>query len=151
MTESFDLEKGEFTITTERERLDVDAIHAYLTRAYWSEGVPRETVARAIANSICFGVFCGSEQIGLARVVTDSATYAYLCDVYILEEYRGKGLGTWLMECVMSHGSLQGLRRFSLATRDAHGLYRKFGFRELAKPQSQMEIHRPDVYKGSQE
>lgn len=147
MTESFDLEKGEFTITTERERLDVDAIHAYLTRAYWSEGVPRETVARAIANSVCFGVFRGSEQIGLARVVTDSATYAYLCDVYILEEYRGKGLGTWLMECVMGHASIQGLRRFSPATRDAHGLYRKFGFRELAKPQSQMEIHRPEIYK----
>jgi GNAT superfamily N-acetyltransferase len=103
-------------------------------------------VEKAMANSICFGLFHGDDQIGLARVVTDRATYAYLCDVYVLEEFRGKGLGVWLMECVMGHPDLQGLRRFSLATRDAHGLYEKFGFAELKKPQSQMEIVHHDIY-----
>jgi ribosomal protein S18 acetylase RimI-like enzyme len=139
-------QNDDFTVVTDPSKLDVAAIHAYLSRAYWSEGIPRRIVERAIANSMCFGLFKGKEQIGLARVVTDRATYAYLCDVYVLEEFRGKGLGVWLMECVMSHPDLQGLRRFSLATRDAHGLYRKFGFDELRKPQSQMEIVHHDIY-----
>ena len=95
---------------------------------------------------MCFGLFHGENQIGLARVVTDRATFAYLCDVYVLEEFRGKWLGVWLMECVMSHPDLQGLRRFSLATRDAHGLYEKFGFAELKKPESRMEIVHHDIY-----
>ena len=103
---------------------------------------------RAVANSLCFAVLHGKAQIGFARVVTDSATFAYLCDVYILEEHRGKGLGKWLMECVMGHPGLQGLRRFSLATRDAHGLYRQFGFRELGNPDISMEILRPDIYRS---
>jgi GNAT superfamily N-acetyltransferase len=140
-------DKDGFTITTDPAKLDATAIHAYLSRSYWSEGISRAIVEKAIANSICFGLFHGAEQIGFARVVTDCATYAYLCDVYVLEEFRGKGLGVWLMECVMSHPELQGLRRFSLATRDAHGLYRKFGFDALKKPQSQMEIVNHDVYK----
>ena len=138
--------KDDFTVVTDPSKLDVAAIHGYLSRAYWSEGIPRHTVEKAIANSLCFGLFRGEQQVGLARVVTDRATYAYLCDVYVLEEFRGKGLGAWLMECVMSHPDLQGLRRFSLATRDAHGLYKKFGFAELKKPQSQMEIVRHDLY-----
>ena len=138
--------KHDFTVETDPSKLDVVAIHAYLSRAYWSEGIPRDVVEKAIANSLCFGLFRGEDQIGLARVVTDRATYGYLCDVYVLEEFRGKGLGVWLMECVMGHPDLQGLRRFSLATRDAHGLYKKFGFAELKKPQSQMEILRDDVY-----
>jgi GNAT superfamily N-acetyltransferase len=96
---------------------------------------------------LCFGLFHGKDQVGLARIVTDSATYAYLCDVYVLEDHRGKGLGKWLMERVMAHPALQGLRRFTLATRDAHGLYRQFGFRELSKPESIMEILRPDIYR----
>ncbi len=142
-------EKNGVTVTTDPSKLDVAAIHVYLSRAYWSEGIPRKIVERAIANSLCFGLFSGTKQIGLARVVTDRATYAYLCDVYVLEEFRGKGLGVWLMECVMKHPDLQRLRRFSLATRDAHGLYRKFGFAELTKPQSQMEITKPDIYLAS--
>ena len=136
-----------YLISTDPAQLDLDAIHAYLVRAYWCEGIPRETMERAIANSLCFALFHGKAQIGFARVITDSATYAYLCDVYVLEHYRGKGLGKWLMECVMGHPALQGLRRFSLATRDAHGLYRQFGFRELSKPESMMEILRPDIYR----
>ena len=138
--------KDDFTVETDPSKLDVTAIHAYLSRAYWSEGIPRDVVEKAIANSLCFGLVRGKDQIGLARVVTDRTTYAYLCDVYVLEEFRGNGLGVWLMECVMGHPDLQGLRRFSLATRDAHGLYKKFGFAELKKPQSQMEILRDDVY-----
>jgi GNAT superfamily N-acetyltransferase len=144
-------EKQGFTISTNPSKLDVEAIHGYLSRAYWSEGIPRHIVQKSLSNSLCFGLFDGRNQIGLARVVTDSATYAYLCDVYVLEEYRGKGLGIWLMECVMSHPDLKGLRRFSLATRDAHGLYRKFGFAELEKPQSQMEIKKPNIYADSKQ
>jgi GNAT superfamily N-acetyltransferase len=139
--------REEYQISTDRAQFDLDAIHAYLARAYWCEGIPRETMERAIANSLCFALFHGKTQVGFARVVTDSATYAYLCDVYVLEDYRGKGLGKWLMECVMAHLALQGLRRFSLATRDAHGLYRQFGFRELSKPESMMEILHPDIYR----
>ena len=138
--------KDDYTVVSDPAKLDIAAIHRYLSRAYWSEGIPRDIVEKAIANSLCFGLFHGSAQIGFARVVTDRATYAYLCDVYVLDECRGKGLGVWLMECVMSHPDLQRLRRFSLATRDAHGLYEKFGFAELNKPQSQMEILRNDIY-----
>jgi GNAT superfamily N-acetyltransferase len=140
-------EREGYLISTDPAQFDLDAIHAYLVRAYWCEGIPRETMERAIANSLCFALLRGTAQIGFARVITDSATYAYLCDVYVLEEYRDKGLGKWLMECVMGHPALQGLRRFSLATRDAHGLYRQFGFRELSKPESMMEILRPDIYR----
>ncbi len=126
--------------------MDVDAIHAYLTRSYWSKGVPREIVERAIQNSLCFGVFDGPKQIGFARVITDRATYGYLADVYILEEYRGKGLAVRLMEEIRAHPDLQGLRRFALATRDAHGLYRKFGFTELNDPSIHMEIFHRNIY-----
>ena len=142
--------KDDFTVVTDPSKLDVVAIHRYLTRAYWSEGIPQHIVEKALANSLCFGLFQGTQQIGLARVVTDRATYAYLCDVYVLEEFRGKGLGVWLVECVTSHPDLQGLRRFSLATRDAHGLYEKFGFAALKKPQSLMEIVHHDIYLRSQ-
>ena len=139
-------EKQSFSISTDPSKLDVDAIHKYLSQCYWAEGIPREIVEKSLKNSLCFGLFREGDQIGLARVVTDCATYAYLCDVYVLEEFRGKGLGVWLMECVMSHPDLKGLRRFSLATRDAHGLYKKFGFAELEKPQSRMEINRQNIY-----
>jgi len=139
-------ERGEYLISTDPAQFDLHAIHAYLHRAYWSQGIPRKTVERAVANSLCFAVLHGKAQVGFARVVTDSATFAYLCDVYILEDHRGKALGKWLMECVTGHPALQGLRRFSLATRDAHGLYRQFGFRELSNPDVMMEILRPDIY-----
>ena len=141
-----DLTRGDYSISTDSARMDVDAIHAYLTQSYWAQGVPRAIVERSLAGSIVFGLFHGDAQVGLARVVTDRATFAYLCDVYILETHRGRGLGSWLMEVVMAHPDLQGLRRFSLVTRDAHSLYRKFGFEAVAKPDGHMEIVRPGLY-----
>lgn len=137
-----------YQISSDSQRLDVAAIHAYLTRSYWSPGIPMATVERAIANSLCFGLFHGPTQIGFARVVTDRATFAYLADVYVLEPHRGKGLSKWLMETVVSHPDMQGLRRFMLGTRDAHGLYRQFGFGELANPARMMEILKSDVYQS---
>lgn len=137
---------GQFWITTDNEKLDVDAIHAYLTRSFWAEGIPKATVATAVANSLCFGLFDGAAQIGLARVVTDRATYAYLCDVYVLETHRGHGLGKWLIETVMAHPDLQGLRRFQLVTRDAHGLYSRHGFAAPAHPERHMEIFKHGMY-----
>lgn len=133
-------------ISTDPSRLDIDAIHAYLARSYWAPGIPRELVARSVANSLCFGLYDGGAQVGFARVVTDKATYAYLCDVYVLESHQGKGLGKRLMEAVMAHPDLQGLRRFTLATRDAHGLYRRYGFAPPANPAGHMEIRVPDIY-----
>jgi len=140
--------RGAYTITSDRQRLDVDAIHAFLSQSYWSPGIPVAIVERAIANSICFGLFHGNQQVGFARVVTDRATFAYLADVYVLDAHRGQGLSKWLMEVIMRHEELQGLRRFMLATRDAHGLYRQFGFVPLANPAVMMEIVRPDVYRA---
>ena len=137
-----------FRITTDVASMDLDAIHAYLTRSYWSEGISKELVARAMAGSLCFGLLDAGRQIGFARVITDRATYAYLCDVYILEEYQGRGLGTRMMREVMSHPELQGLRRFGLVTRDAHGLYEKLGFAPLADPVGHMEIARPGMDLG---
>lgn len=136
-----------FTVSTDPARLDVGAVHAFLTTSYWAEGIPRETVERSLRNSLCFGLYEGDRQMGLARVITDGTTFAYLCDVYVLPELRGQGLGTWLMECVMAHPDLQGLRRFSLVTRDAHELYRPLGFQELRSPENHMEIVRPGIYK----
>lgn len=136
-----------YEISTDPSRLQLDAIHAYLTRSYWSPGIPKEVVARAIANSMCFGLYLGATQplrgdtqAGFARVVTDKASFAYLADVYVLEEHRRQGLSKRLVEAVLSHPELQGMRRFLLATRDAHGLYAQFGFKAPAKPQNFMEI-----------
>ena len=137
-----------YTVTTDPARFDIEAIHAYLTRSYWSTGIPRSTVERAIANSLCFGLLHGSTQVGFARVITDKATFGYLADVYVLEEHRGRGLARQLMHAVMEHPDLQGLRRFMLATRDAHGLYRQFGFEEVTAPEHLMTIHKPDLYQG---
>jgi GNAT superfamily N-acetyltransferase len=142
-----DITQAHYRITTDAKRLDIDAIHAYLSRSFWAEGIPRDTVARAIAHSLCFGLFDGDTQVGFARVVTDRATYAYLCDVYVLESHRGQGLGKWLMETVMAHPDLQGLRRFQLVTLDAHGLYRRHGFDTPLQPERQMEIFRHGMYK----
>jgi ribosomal protein S18 acetylase RimI-like enzyme len=136
-----------FTISTDPARLDVDAVHAFLTTAYWCEGIPRQTVARSLAGSLNFGLYQADRQIGLARVITDFTTFAYLCDVYVLPKFRGRGLGHWLMEHVMAHPDLQGLRRFSLVTRDAHELYRAFGFTEVKSPERHMEIVRPGLYR----
>jgi GNAT superfamily N-acetyltransferase len=144
---SFERRRDSFTLSTDSSRLDVDAIHAFLATSYWAEGIPREILERALRNSLCFGLYEGMLQIGLARVITDAATYTYVCDVYVLPEWRGRGLGTWMMEHVMAHPDLQGLRRFSLVTRDAHELYRPFGFTEIASPGRHMEIVRPGIYK----
>ncbi|HEY7547011.1 MAG TPA: GNAT family N-acetyltransferase [Blastocatellia bacterium] len=136
-----------FTISTDKERIDIATVHAYLTQSYWAEGIPAEIVRRSIEHSLAFGIYHGERQVGFARVITDRATYAYIGDVFVLEEFQGRGLGKWLMEVIISHADLQGLRRWSLATRDAHGLYRQFGFANLRRPENHMEIHNPDVYK----
>src|ERR1700744_586138 len=133
-------------ISTDPSRLQLGAIHAYLTRSYWSPGIPEDVVARAIANSLCFGLYLGDAQVGFARVVTDKASFAYLADVYVLEEHRGQGLSKRLVETIQAHPDLQGLRRFMLATRDAHGLYAQFGFGPLGGPDRMMEIRRTDPY-----
>jgi GNAT superfamily N-acetyltransferase len=137
---------AEIEITTERSRMDADAIRAFLTRSYWAEGIPRSIVATAIENSLCCGAFDGARQIGFVRVVTDYATFAYVADVYVLEEYRGRGISKMLMTAVRAHAGLQGLRRWHLATRDAHGLYRQFGFTALADPNRHMELVNSEVY-----
>jgi GNAT superfamily N-acetyltransferase len=139
-------ERPPYVISTDPARLDVDTIWAWLRASYWSPGIPRETVERAIRHSIPFGLFERSRQLGFARVVTDRATFAYVADVYVDPAARGQGLGIWLMEVIAAHPELQGLRRWLLATRDAHSLYTKSGFRPLARPEIFMEIHRPDVY-----
>ena len=136
-----------FTVSTDPALLDVHAVHAFLTTSYWAEGIPRETVERALRNSLCFGLYEGRRQVGLARVITDGATFAYLCDVYVLEEHRGRGLAKWLMEVVVGHPDLQGLRRWSLVTRDAEGLYAQYGFTPLASPDRWMERWDPGVYR----
>jgi N-acetylglutamate synthase-like GNAT family acetyltransferase len=127
--------------------MDIDLIHSFLTRSYWAEGISKEIVSRSIEGALCFGVFENEKQIGFARMITDKATFAYLADVFILEEYRGLGLSIWLMEVIMSYPDLQGLRRLMLATRDAHELYKKFGFTSLNNVDRWMHIHYPDVYK----
>ena len=131
--------RGEYLISTDRSLLDPQVIHGYLSTSYWAAGVPEEVVGRSIENSLNFGVFRGEEQVGFARVVTDHATFSYLADVFVLEAHRGQGLGKWLVEVVLSHPDLQGLRRWMLATRDAHDLYRRYAFTELARPAIFME------------
>jgi len=145
--ESAEYRRGEFFITTDRTRLDLDLIHAFLTNCYWAKGIPRETVERSIEHALCFGIYDGSgAQVGFARVITDFATIAYLGDVFVLESHRGRGLGKWMMESIMQHPAVQGLRRWILLTRDAHGLYQQFGFTPLKAADRYMELHRPDVY-----
>lgn len=135
-----------YEITSDLSRLDVDATHAFLANSYWSPGIPRAVVERAMANSLCFGILCDGKQIGFARMVTDRATFAYLADVYVLEAYRGRGLAKRLVGELMQHPDLQGLRRMLLATRDAHGLYAQYGFKPLAAPDRMMEILKPNAY-----
>lgn len=139
---------ADYEISTDPQRLDINVIHTFLAEdSYWSQGVPRATVERAIANSLCFGVYHANAQIGFARIVTDKSTFALLADVFVLEAHRGKGLSKWLMRCIVEHDELQGLRRFLLLTSDAHGLYGQFGFKEIGSPQRFMEVLRPDIYR----
>jgi catechol 2,3-dioxygenase-like lactoylglutathione lyase family enzyme len=136
--------RGGLVVSTDPALLDLGMIHDFLSnRSYWAAGRPLEVVRRSLDSSLCFGLYEGSRQIGLARVVTDGATFAWLCDVFVLEPYRGRGLAKWLVECVMGHPDLQGLRRFLLATQDAHGLYERFGFAPLAEPARFLEVFRP--------
>ena len=136
-------QKGEFLISTDKLRLDLEVIHDFLAnQSYWAQGRDLEVIERGIENSLNFGVYQGDRQIGFARVVTDYATFAWLADVFVLEEYRGQGLGKWLIAIILSHPRLQGFRRWALATKDAHELYRNFGFDELRRPERWME--RPD-------
>ena len=139
-------QQGEFTIGNERAALDVALIHQFLHGSYWAKGIPREIVERSLENSLCFGVFHQDRQVGFGRVVTDRATFAYLADVFVIETHRGRGLGKWLVACVLEHPELQGLRRWLLATADAHALYRQFGFMPLSKPDRMMEKLDPEIY-----
>ncbi|HLO54119.1 MAG TPA: GNAT family N-acetyltransferase [Saprospiraceae bacterium] len=140
--------KDAFCISTEKTKLDVDAIHEFLsTKAYWCLNIPKEKVLTSIQHSLCFGVYEDKKQIGFARIITDYSTIAYLGDVYILDEYRGKGLSKWLISTIMDYPSLQGLRRWILLTGDAHELYRKYEWTDIADPSKWMELHNKDVYK----
>jgi GNAT superfamily N-acetyltransferase len=135
--------RDEFEISDDRSRLDITLIHEYLsTESYWAIGRDVDTVERSIKNSLSFGVYKDGKQVGFARVLTDYATFAWVADVFVLEEHRGRGLSKWLMEIILAHPDLQGFRRWVLATKDAHELYRKFGFKELKRPERWME--RPD-------
>ena len=138
---------GRYILSDDPGRLDIEAVHGYLRRSYWAQAIPLAVVERAVAASLCLGVYEPSGgQVGFARLVSDYATFCYVCDVYVLEEHRGRGLSKALMATAMTHPRLQGLRRWHLVTRDAHGLYERFGFRPLAHQERHMEISDPEVY-----
>jgi len=138
---------SDITLSLDPARLDITAIHAFLTGTYWSPGIPVDVVARAVAGSVCVGAFDGAAQIGFARLVTDRATFAYLADVYVLEPYRGAGLARRMLDALFAEVNVNQLRRMMLATRDAHALYAQYGFTPLGAPERFMELHRPDVYR----
>ena len=135
-----------YRISDDPELIDIEVVHEFLVRSYWGRGIPRETVARGIAHSLPLSVFLDERQVGFARVVTDRATFAYLADVFVVEDQRGRGLAAWLVATALAHPELQGLRRWLLVTRDAHGLYRKAGFSALADPSMFLTRHDPDIY-----
>jgi GNAT superfamily N-acetyltransferase len=137
---------GTFTVTCDPSKMDLAVVAEFLASSYWAKGIPMATVERSLARSLCFALLDGDRQVGFARVISDHATIAYLGDVFVLPEYRGRGLSKWLMECIIGHPELQGLRRWMLATRDAHGLYEKFGFTPLKRPEIFMERHNPSAY-----
>lgn len=146
MNTILEVANGEYRISTNPASLDPGAIQTYFSHSYWAQDISLETVQRALHNSLCFGLYHRDAQVGLARVISDYATFAYLCDVYVLEAHRGKGIGKWLIGSVMMHPQLQNLRRFSLATRDAHDFYRQFGFQPLGRPERVMEIRNDSAY-----
>lgn len=168
-TEIVEYRRGGFLISTDPARLDLDVIYNFLTNCYWAKGIPRPLVARSIEHSLCFGIYdytvetshvsqkwrdtghpgACTPQVGFARVISDFATVAYLGDVFVLESHRGRGLGKWMMECIMQHPAVQSLRRWILLTRDAHELYARVGFTALRAPERYMELHRPDVYQDT--
>ncbi|UTV30543.1 GNAT family N-acetyltransferase [Photobacterium atrarenae] len=137
-----------YEISTAQDDFDFEVIYQVISHSYWASGIPRETLAKAISNSLCFGVFDeADQQVGFARLITDKATFAYLADVFIVESHQGQGLSKWLIEHIVAHPELQGLRRMVLATRDAHGLYAQFGFKAIENPEIFMQIWQPDVYR----
>lgn len=146
MLSKMEWKEGRFTVTCDPSKVSLPLVADFLASSYWAAGIPRATVARSLENSLCFVLLDADEQIGMARVISDYTTIAYLGDVFVVQEYRGRGLGKWLVECVLSHPELQGLRRWVLATRDAHGLYQQLGFTPLQRPEIFMELHDPDVY-----
>jgi N-acetylglutamate synthase-like GNAT family acetyltransferase len=139
--------KDDYLLSTDKSKIDVRIVHQFLSQSYWAENIPIEIVQKAIDHSLCFAVYHHQQLIGFARVISDFATFAYLADVFIIPEQRGKGLSKWLMKVIMDHSQLQQLRRFTLATRDAHGLYAQFGFTAFDKPERWMQKHDPNVYK----
>jgi len=141
------MHSSNFSISTDKSKLDLAMIHNFLKNSYWSKDIPIAVVEKSIANSFCFGVYKDNKQVGFARVITDYATFAYLADVFILESYRGQGLGKWLVKSILEHAELQGLRKWLLGTRNAHELYRQYGFQKLAIPEIYMEISNPNIYK----
>jgi len=147
MNDEYFLNKG-YHISTDKSLINFDVVHTYLSKdSYWAQQLPAETLKTAIENSICFGIYKQKQQVGFARVISDKATFAYICDVFVLPEFRGVGLSKWLVQTIITNPELQGLRRWSLATLDAHGLYKQMGFTELSKPGNWMEIYRPEIYK----
>jgi GNAT superfamily N-acetyltransferase len=146
----YEYQRGPFYISTDPRLLDIDVIHSFLTHSYWSPGVPRALVATAIQHSLCFGLYDQGRQIGLARVVTDYASFAYLGDVFVLKSYRGQGLGVWLVQCVTQCPALAEIRTFLLATRDAHGLYHKVGFEAMPNPERWMVIYAPRPWRNQE-
>ncbi|HSG65824.1 MAG TPA: GNAT family N-acetyltransferase [Gammaproteobacteria bacterium] len=139
--------RDSFSISCDPRDVDLDVVTEFLATSYWAAAIPRDVVARSVRGSLCFSLCEGERQIGFARVISDRATFAYLADVFVVREYRGRGLATWLIECVMAHPDLQGLRRWMLATRDAHALYEKAGFTALSHPEVFMELRDPDIYR----
>lgn len=137
-----------YKTSSDLKDMDLTVIHTFISNSYWAKNIPLNIMEKAINNSLCFGVFTDSgDQVAFARMVTDYTTFAYLADVFVLQEHRGKGLSKWLMQVIIDHPNLQGLRRMALATSDAHGLYEQFGFKSLNSPKLFMELHKPDVYK----
>ena len=143
----FEEKKDSYLISTDKSKLDSNLIHNFLcNKSYWAKGIPYNTVKTSIEYSECFGIYHSGKQVGFARVITDKSTFGYIGDVFIADDHRGKGLSKWIMECIMKHPELQGFRRWVILTRDAHELYKKFGFTPVKKPQNFMENHEPEVY-----
>lgn len=145
--EFFEVRGDGWLVSCDPQRLDLEVIHGFLASAYWSRGIPREIVERALRHSICFGIYVGQRQVGFARAISDHATYAYVADVFVDPEFRGRGLSKRLMEAMLAHPDLRGLRRWGLVTHDAHGLYQRYGFTPIDHPERHLEILRPDLYR----
>jgi len=142
--------KDNYSISTDKSKLDISVIHGFLSKSYWAEEIPVEIVKSAIQNSLCFGLYNAGTQVGFARVISDYTTFGYLADVFIIESERGKGLSKWLMECILAHPQLQGLRNFCLMTQDAHSLYERYGFKNIPKPENFMAKKVEGIYKKKQ-